>query len=144
MYPDKLQIIAIVEESITHAIAQIHCDLCVIHWNQAWKGIKSFNGTSYTYGVFFSTKKCAFKKKCNYVFFLKIFRPIKGWYVLFWIICMVEGIAFYAQYQSRVLIISCKEDDFCLFIGPPDAIVIKVAWYRYPVLKLIFFIVFLE
>ena len=33
---------------------------------------------------------------------------------------MVEGIAFYALYKSRVLIIPCKADDSCLFIGLPD------------------------
>ena len=35
---------------------------------------------------------------------------------------MVEGVAFYALYKSRVLIIHCKADDFCLFIGLPDEI----------------------
>ena len=35
---------------------------------------------------------------------------------------MVQGIAFYALYKSRVLIIPCKADDFCLFIGLPDEI----------------------
>ena len=36
---------------------------------------------------------------------------------------MVEGIAFYALYKSRVLIlIPCKADDLCLFIGLPDEI----------------------
>ena len=35
---------------------------------------------------------------------------------------MVEGIAFYSLYKSRILIIiPCKADDFCLFIGLPDA-----------------------
>ena len=34
---------------------------------------------------------------------------------------MVEGIVFYVLYKSRVLMmISCKADDFCLFIGQPD------------------------
>ena len=33
---------------------------------------------------------------------------------------MVEGIAFYALHKSRVLIIPCKADDFCLFIGLSD------------------------
>ena len=28
---------------------------------------------------------------------------------------MVEGIAFYGLYKSRLLIIPCKADDFCLF-----------------------------
>ena len=34
----------------------------------------------------------------------------------------VEGIIFYALYESRMLIISCKANDFCLFIGLPDEI----------------------
>ena len=42
---------------------------------------------------------------------------------------MVEGIVFYALYKSTVLIIPCKADDSCLFIGLPG--------YRYPILKLI-------
>ena len=33
---------------------------------------------------------------------------------------MVGGIAFYALYKSSVLVIPCKADDFCLFIGLPD------------------------
>ena len=33
---------------------------------------------------------------------------------------MVEGISFYALNKSRVLVIPCKADDFCLFIGLPD------------------------
>ena len=35
---------------------------------------------------------------------------------------MVEGIAFYALHKSRVLIIPCKADGFCLFIRLPDEI----------------------
>ena len=36
---------------------------------------------------------------------------------------MVEGIAFfYNLYKSRVLIIHCKADDYCLFIGLPNEI----------------------
>ena len=35
---------------------------------------------------------------------------------------MVEGIACYAQYTSRKLIIPCKADDSSLFIGEPDEI----------------------
>ena len=35
---------------------------------------------------------------------------------------MLEGIAFYALYKSRVLTIPCKADGFCLFIGLPDEI----------------------
>ena len=35
---------------------------------------------------------------------------------------MVQGIAFYALHKSKVLIIPCKADDFCLFIALPDDI----------------------
>ena len=35
---------------------------------------------------------------------------------------MVEGIAFYGLLKSRVLIIPCKANGFCLFIGLPDEI----------------------
>ena len=35
---------------------------------------------------------------------------------------MVEGIAFYAPYKSRMLIIPYKADEFCVFIGLPDEI----------------------
>ena len=35
---------------------------------------------------------------------------------------MMERIAFYALYKSRLLIIPCKADDFCLFIGLPNEI----------------------
>ena len=35
---------------------------------------------------------------------------------------MVEGIGFYFLYKSRVLIIPCKANNFCLFIGLPDEI----------------------
>ena len=35
---------------------------------------------------------------------------------------MVKGIKFYALYKSRVLMIACKADDSCLFIGLPDEI----------------------
>ena len=35
---------------------------------------------------------------------------------------MVESIAFYALYKSRVLIIPSKADDFCLFRELPDEI----------------------
>ena len=34
----------------------------------------------------------------------------------------LEGIAFYALYKSKVLIIPYKADDFCLLIGLPDEI----------------------
>ena len=35
---------------------------------------------------------------------------------------MVEGIAFYALYKSRVLIIPCKADDSSLFIALTEEI----------------------
>ena len=35
---------------------------------------------------------------------------------------MVEGTAFYTLHKSRVLIIPCKADGFCFFIGLPDEI----------------------
>ena len=35
---------------------------------------------------------------------------------------MVDVVAFYARYKSRVLIIPSKADDFCLFIAVPDEI----------------------
>ena len=35
---------------------------------------------------------------------------------------MMKGIAFYALYKSRVLIIPYKADDSCLFIELPDEI----------------------
>ena len=38
---------------------------------------------------------------------------------------MVESIALYGLYKSRVLIVPCKADDFCLFIWPPDEILKK-------------------
>ena len=50
---------------------------------------------------------------------------------------MVEGITFYALCKSRVLILPCKADGFCLFIGLPDEIK-NVAWYRYTLYNLIF------
>ena len=37
----------------------------------------------------------------------------------------VEGITFYDLYKSRVLVIPCKADDFCLFIGLPAEILKK-------------------
>ena len=65
------------------------------------------------------------KKNAILCLFLKNISPFKR------VICfilntvhfpMMEGIAFYALYKSRVLIIPCKADDFCLFIGLPDEI----------------------
>ena len=45
---------------------------------------------------------------------------------------MVESIAFYALYKSRAVIVPCKADDFCLFIGLPDEIL------KSPQFKIIF------
>ena len=51
---------------------------------------------------------------------------------------MIEGIAFYALYKSRVLIIPCKADNSCLFIGLPDEIYKKAPALAIQILKLIF------
>ena len=75
----------------------------------------------------FLPKNVHFIKKKNAIlcFFLKNVSPCER------VVCfilnnmhfpLVEGIAFYALYKSRVLIIPCKADDFCLFIGPSDEI----------------------
>ena len=81
----------------------------------------------YIYGVFFSSKKCALylKKKMQFcVCFLKMFHPLKGWYVFQNNLHFptAEGIAFYVLYKSKVPIIPCKAYDSCLFIGLPDEI----------------------
>ena len=80
-----------------------------------------------TYGVFFSTKKCAFYLKKNAILylFLKNVSPSKR------MVCfilnnlhfpMVEVITFCGLHKSRVLIIPCKADDFWLFIALSDEI----------------------
>ena len=79
-----------------------------------------------TNAVFFSIKKCAlYLKNAILCLFLQNVLPSKR------VVCfilnnlyflMVEGIAFYALYKSKVLIISCKADDSRLFIGLPDEI----------------------
>ena len=86
---------------------------------------------------FLPKKMCTLLKNKNAILclFLKIVSPSKR------VICfilnnmhfpMVKAIVFYALYKSKVLIIPCKADDFCLFIGLPDDIK-KVAFYRYPI-----------
>ena len=76
---------------------------------------------------FFSTRKCALclQKTAILCLLLKNASPSKK------VVCcilnnlhfpMAEGITFYALYKPRVLIIPCKADDFCLFIGLPDEI----------------------
>ena len=74
-----------------------------------------------TTGVFFSTTKCAFYLKNTILcLFPKNVAPSKT------MICfilnnshlpMMEGIAFYALYKSRVLIIPCRANDLCLVMG---------------------------
>ena len=76
--------------------------------------------------VSFLPKKCAlYLKKFNFCLFLKNVSPSKR-DVCFILnnlpVPMVEDIAFYALYKSRMLIIPCKADDFCLFIGLPNEI----------------------
>ena len=76
---------------------------------------------------FFSTKKCTLylkkKKQKNFILclFFKNVSPSQR------VVCFIlnnlhfpmgEGIAFYALYKSKVLIIPCKADDSCL--GLPD------------------------
>ena len=88
--------------------------------------LQSHGMANVTNSVFFSTKKCAFfLKNAILCLFLKNVLPSKR------VVCfilnnlhfpMVKGIAFYAPNKSRVLIIPCKADDFCLFVGLPDEI----------------------
>ena len=76
------------------------------------------------YGVFFSTIKFAFYLKnvilCS---FLKNGLPSKR-VISFFLnnlhLPMVEGIAFYALYKSRVLKTPYEADDICFLIGLPD------------------------
>ena len=58
------------------------------------------------------------QKNAIWCLFLKNVSPSKT------VLCFIMGecIAFYALYKSRVLIIACKTDDSCLFIGLPDEI----------------------
>ena len=82
-------------------------------------GVTGFSKILASYGVFFSTKK-------NVHFISKnAISPSER------VICFilnnlhfskVEGIACYALYKSRVLIIPSKADDLCFFIGLPDEI----------------------
>ena len=48
---------------------------------------------------------------------------------------MVEGIAFYAPYKSRLLIMSCKADDFCLFIGLPISLFCGITLRKHYIIK---------
>ena len=54
---------------------------------------------------------------------------------------MVEGIAFYALYKSRVLIIPCEGEDSCLFIGLPYEIYTKARRLSLSNFEVNFFIV---
>ena len=99
--------------------------------------------------VHFTKKKSAFYKKkkkkkkknailCSFLKNVSSSKMVECFVVNNSHFSMIECIAFYALYKSRVLIIPFKVDDFCLFIQLPDAIYKKVAWYFYPILKLIF------
>ena len=81
----------------------------------------------FDYLLFFSTKKmCTLLKKIKILcLFLKNISPYKR--VVYFILNnlhfpLVDGIAFYSLYKSRVPIIPCKADDSCLFIWLPDEI----------------------
>ena len=92
--------------------------------------------------LFYQRMCTLFQKMQFHVCFLKMFRSPKR------LICfilntlhfpMVEGIAFYALHQSRLLIIPCKADDFCFFLsGYQKKFKKKIAWYRYSISNLIF------
>ena len=98
-----------------------------VQWtHRKWKEICLKSPSSKSYGVFFSIKKCAFiLKNAISCFFLENVSPSKR------VICfilnnlhfpMVKGIAFYDLYKSKVLIMPCKPDAFCLFIRLLDEI----------------------
>ena len=100
---------------------------CITSQPKIFKILFQFNKIEMpSYGVFFSTKNVHFiSKNLISCLFLKNVSPSKR------VLCiilnnlhfpMVEGIAFYALHKSRVLIIPCKADGFCLFIGLPDEI----------------------
>ena len=101
-------------------------------WGRDWNCM--FIMTLILYTIFFS-KLMVFSflpKNVHFIsknlilcLFLKNVSPSKR--VVFFILNnlhfpMVEGIAFYALHKSRVLIIPCKADGFCLFIGLSDEI----------------------
>ena len=97
--------------------------------NQLRMHIKALGSldTRHTYGVFFSTKKCAHYLNKNAILCLILKSVLPSKRVVCFIpnnlhFAMAEGIAFYALYKSRVLIIPCKADDLFLFIGLPDEI----------------------
>ena len=74
---------------------------------------------------FFYQKMCTlFKRNAILCLFLKNVSPSKRkvCFILNNLHCPMEGIAFYALHKSRVLIIPCKADDFCLFIGLSEEI----------------------
>ena len=78
-------------------------------------------------GVFFSNKKCALYLKKNAISCLFLKNVSRSKRVACFILNnlhlpMVESIAFYALYKSKVLIIHCEADEFCLFVGLPDEI----------------------
>ena len=78
-------------------------------------------------GVIFSTKKFTFYLKKNAILCLFHKNVSASKRMIFFLIirtcqCKLHCIAFYALYKSRMLIIPCKADDFCLLIGLPDEI----------------------
>ena len=104
-------------------------------WCLAWDSNPGFSSNKRTHYLIdhgdlwcflFYQKMCTLFQKIQLrVCFLKMFRPLRGWYEFILNnlhLPMQEGIPFYALYKSRVLIIPCKADGFCLFIGLPDEI----------------------
>ena len=95
-------------------------------YSKRWIKSNHTHNFRYLWCFLFYQRMCTLFQKMEYrVCFLKMFRPLKQ------AVCfilnnlhfpMVEGIAFYALHKSRVLIIPCKADGFCLFIGLPDEI----------------------
>ena len=95
-------------------------------WGGLNTDLNDWNLLSYLWCFLYYQKMCTlFRKNLISCLFLKNVSPSKR------VICfilnnlhfpMVEGIAFYALHKSRVLIIPCKADSFCLFIGLADEI----------------------
>ena len=81
-------------------------------------------GETYIWCFLFYQNMCTlFKKNAISCLFLKNVSPSKrvvGFIVHNLHFPIVKGIAFYGLYKSRVLVIPCKADHFCLFIGLPD------------------------
>ena len=89
------------------------------------RALETFNGRTLMVFSFLPNNAHFISKNAISCLFLKNVSPSKR------VICfilnnlhfpMVQGIAFYALHKSRVLIIPCKADGFCLFIGLADEI----------------------